>query len=87
MKRLLKRWPLFSLAVFAVVALSSAACGGSDNNNTINTPAAGNTAAPAITKVPIPAAVETNGVTDTEIKIGTLLPMSNTTASAWGIPM
>ncbi len=87
MKRLLKHWPLFSLGVFAVVALSVAACGGSSNDNVTATPKAGASPAPAETIVPIPAGVETNGVTDTEIKIGTLLPMSNTTAAAWGVPL
>jgi len=87
MKRLLKHWPSFSLAVFAAVALSGAACGGGNDNNGTATPKAGGTAAPAVTKVAIPAGVEKNGVTDTEIKIGTLLPMSNTVATAWGVPL
>jgi ABC-type branched-subunit amino acid transport system substrate-binding protein len=30
---------------------------------------------------------DTTGVTDTEIKIATLLPMSNTSAAAWGVPL
>jgi ABC-type branched-subunit amino acid transport system substrate-binding protein len=87
MKRLLKHWPLFSLTVLAVVTLSCAACGGGNDNNGTPTPKAGGTAAPAVTKVAIPTEVEKNGVTDSEIKIGTLLPMSNTTATAWGIPL
>jgi ABC-type branched-subunit amino acid transport system substrate-binding protein len=87
MKRLLKHWPLFSLTVLAVVALSCAACGGGSNNSGTATPKAGGTAAPAVTKVAIPAGSETIGVTDTEIKIGTLLPLSNTTATAWGVPL
>jgi branched-chain amino acid transport system substrate-binding protein len=29
---------------------------------------------------------DTVGVTDTSVKIGTLLPISNTTAAAWGVP-
>jgi ABC-type branched-subunit amino acid transport system substrate-binding protein len=32
-------------------------------------------------------AVDSTGVTGTEIKIGTLLPMSNTSAAAWGVPI
>ncbi len=87
MKGLPKHWPLFSLGVFAVVALSIAACGGGSNNNGTPAPTGGNTAAPAVTKVAIPAGSETIGVTDTEIKIGTLLPLSNTTATAWGVPL
>jgi len=34
-----------------------------------------------------PGVGETVGVTDTSIKIGALLPISNTTAAAWGIPI
>ncbi|MGD0116309.1 MAG: ABC transporter substrate-binding protein [Dehalococcoidia bacterium] len=34
-----------------------------------------------------PGVGETVGVTDTTIKIGALLPISNTTAAAWGIPI
>ena len=35
----------------------------------------------------IPADQEKIGVTDTSIKIGALLPLSNTTAAAWGVPI
>jgi len=87
MKRLHKHWPLFSLAVLAVVTLSIAACGGGGNPNATATPKTGAVPAAAQTVVAIPAGVETNGVSDTEIKIGTIQPLSNTTAAAWGVPI
>ncbi|MDI6857002.1 MAG: ABC transporter substrate-binding protein [Dehalococcoidia bacterium] len=43
--------------------------------------------APTATKAPSGGEGDTTGVTDTEIKIATLLPMSNTTAAAWGVPL
>jgi len=86
MKRLLKHWPLFSLGVFAVVVtLSVAACGGS-SNNTAST--GGGTPGSEAWPTPVagPGVGETVGVTDTSVKLGTLLPISNTTAAAWGVP-
>jgi branched-chain amino acid transport system substrate-binding protein len=71
---------LGSLAVLLLVAMVVAACGG--DNNDENT-ASGTRPTP----VPGPGVGETAGVTDTTIKIGALLPLSNTTAAAWGVPI
>ena len=68
-----KRLALVSLAILLPIALVTLACPGSNETKTeiVSGPGVG----------------ETVGVTDTSIKIGTLLPMSNTTAAAWGIPI
>jgi len=79
-----RRWPLISLVALSALTLGLVACGGGNDNGN-NTPAAGKTAAPA--RPTLPPDQEKTGVTDTEIKIGTLLPMSNTVATAWGIPV
>jgi branched-chain amino acid transport system substrate-binding protein len=77
-----KRWPVLLVGVLAAVMLAVAACGGSNNDNNN-----GGGTALATPKVTTAAGKETVGVTDTEIKIGTLLPISNTLAAAWGIPI
>ena len=69
---------LLSLAALLVVALAVIACGGTASQKT----GGEKTAIPAG-----PGVGETAGVTDTSIEIGTLLPMSNTTAAAWGVPL
>lgn len=68
-----KRLTLVSLAILLPIALVTLACPGSNETKTeiVSGPGVG----------------ETVGVTDTSIKIGALLPMSNTTAAAWGIPI
>ncbi|MGD0115520.1 MAG: ABC transporter substrate-binding protein [Dehalococcoidia bacterium] len=79
------RLVLLVIAAFMVFGLSFVACGGSSNNTASTgggTPSSG--AFP--TPVPGPGVGDTIGVTDTSVKIGTLLPISNTTAAAWGVP-
>jgi branched-chain amino acid transport system substrate-binding protein len=75
---------LFLLAVAAlmVFGLSFAACGGGGGGGGGATPSGG-----FPTPIPGPGVGDTVGVTDTSIKIGTLLPLSNTTATAWGVPL
>jgi branched-chain amino acid transport system substrate-binding protein len=65
------------LAGAFLAAVMLAACGGSEKQQ-----GGRETAIPAG-----PGVGETIGVTDTSIKIGTLLPMSNSTAAAWGVPL
>ncbi len=85
MQALLKRWPLLLVAVLAAAMLLLVACGDDeDKENGKETPAEGVTAE-ATTPSEWPG--NTDGVTDTEIKIGTLLPLSNTVATAWGVPI
>ncbi|HUS82728.1 MAG TPA: ABC transporter substrate-binding protein [Dehalococcoidia bacterium] len=70
---------LLALVMLLIGALAVSACGGTEEE------AGGGgekTAVPAG-----PGVGETIGVTDTSIKIGTLLPISNTTAAAWGVPL
>jgi branched-chain amino acid transport system substrate-binding protein len=76
------RLVLLTVAAFMVFGLSFVACGGSKDE-------AGGGAGSSGT-LPVcdgPGCGETVGVTPTSIKIGTLLPMSNTTATAWGVPL
>jgi branched-chain amino acid transport system substrate-binding protein len=68
-----KRFALVSLAALLPIALAMVACD-ADKGPGAETPSG-------------PGVGETAGVTDTSIKIGALLPMSNTTAAAWGIPI
>jgi branched-chain amino acid transport system substrate-binding protein len=75
------RLVLLVIAAFMVFGLSFVACGGDDED----TGGGGGGG-----KLPVcdgAGCGETVGVTDTSIKIGTLLPMSNTTATAWGVPL
>jgi ABC-type branched-subunit amino acid transport system substrate-binding protein len=74
-----KALALLSLALILLAALAVAGCGGTDQEAEVG---GAKTAIPAG-----PGVGETIGVTDTAIKIGTLLPMSNTTAAAWGVPL
>jgi branched-chain amino acid transport system substrate-binding protein len=76
MKALLKRWPLLLVAVLAASMLL-VACGES-KEEAKTTPGA--TAKATAGEWP----GNTDGVSPTEIKIGTLLPMSNTPATTWG---
>ncbi len=68
---------LGSLAVLLTMVM--VACGGGTTQN--------NTAGARPTIAPGPGVGETVGVTDSTIKIGALLPLSNTTAAAWGVPI
>jgi len=82
MQALLKRWPLLLVAVLAVGMLLLVACKEEKEE--------GKTTPGATAKVTAKATAgewpgNTNGITDTEIKIGTLLPMSNTPAATWGV--
>ena len=72
---------LLVIAAFMVFGLSFVACGGNEEEG------GGGGAAAWPTPMPGPGVGETIGVTDTSIKIGTLLPMSNTPATAWGVPL
>jgi len=72
-----KRWPLLLVAVLAAGMLLVLSC--KDEKKEEGTPAATTSAA----KTPSPG--NTTGVTDTEIKIGTLLPMSQSAAATWGV--
>jgi branched-chain amino acid transport system substrate-binding protein len=83
---------LFVVVALVILGLSFAGCGRGGGGKTA-TPSAGGSATPSggtgtfPTPIPGPGVGETIGVTDTSIKIGTLLPLSNTPATAWGIPL
>jgi branched-chain amino acid transport system substrate-binding protein len=72
---------LLAVAALMVFGLSFAACGGGGEEKGEPTKEG---AFP--TPVSGPGVGETIGVTDTSIKLGTLLPLSNTPATAWGVP-
>jgi branched-chain amino acid transport system substrate-binding protein len=78
------RLVLLAFAALMVFGLSFAACGGNDNGG-----GGGGTPSTSAwpTPMPGPGVGETIGVTDTSVKIGTLLPISNTTAALWGVPI
>jgi branched-chain amino acid transport system substrate-binding protein len=76
---------LLAVAVLMVFGLSFVACGGSSNNSSGGGGGGGGNAG-FPTPIPGPGVGDTVGVTDTSIKIGTLLPLSNTPATAWGVP-
>ncbi len=78
------RLVLLTVAALMVFGLSFAACGGGSSGGGGGTPSGGTGAFP--TPVPGAGVGDTIGVTDTSIKIGTLLPLSNTSATAWGVP-
>ena len=75
-----KRWPLLLVAVLAAGMLLLVACGEDKKEEGTTTP----DDTPKATTAPIS---DTTGVTDTEIKIATLLPMSQSAAAAWGVPL
>ena len=79
MQVLLKRWPLLLVAVLAAGMLLLLSCGGEEEKKE-GTPG-------ATAKATAIGAGDTTGVTDTEIKIATLLPMSQSAAAAWGVPL
>jgi branched-chain amino acid transport system substrate-binding protein len=70
-----RRWLVLLWALMATVALVAAACGGKEEEAK-NTPGA----SPAATQ---PSAEKVPGVTDTEILLGTHLPLSQTPAAAY----
>lgn len=72
----LKRGSLLIAAALALSALLIGACGEEEEE-----PGGGPGATPGVTPG------DTTGVTDTEIRIGTLLPLSNNPAAAWGIAL
>ena len=75
-----QRWLLVgALALASAVLL--VACGGEEEAG----PTPGATA--KVTAKATAGAGDTTGVTATEIKLGTLLPLSNTAAAAWGVPI
>jgi branched-chain amino acid transport system substrate-binding protein len=75
----LKPLALLSLSGLMLAAVMFAACGGTEEKASS---VGGKTAIPSG-----PGVGETIGVTDTSVKIGTLLPISNTVAAAWGVPL
>jgi len=80
MRALMRRWPLLLVAALAVAMLLAVACEEEEEEGKA-TPGATAEATAG------PLAGDTTGVTDTEIKIGTLLPLSQTAAAAWGVPI
>jgi len=78
------RLVLLAVAALMVFGLSFVACGGGEEET-----GGGGGGGAAAWPTPAPGAGvgETIGVTDTSVKIGTLLPMSNTPATAWGVPL
>jgi len=82
MQALLKRWPLLLVAVLAVGMLLLVACKKEDKDEVKTTPGATAKVTAKATAGEWPG--NTNGVTPTEIKIGALLPMSQTAAATWG---
>jgi len=80
MRALMRRWPLLLVAALAAAMLLAVACEEEEEEGKA-TPGATAEATAG------PLAGDTTGVTDTEIKIGTLLPLSQTAAAAWGVPV
>ena len=74
------RLVLLVVAAFMVFGLSFVACGGDKDKD-----GDGGDNKPVVCD--LPGCGETIGVTATTVKIGTLLPLSNTTATAWGVPL
>jgi len=77
------RLVLLLIAAFMVFGLSFVACGGSNKADNGGSTTTGGHPTP----VAGPGVGQTVGVTDTSIKIGALLPLSQTTAAAWGVPI
>jgi branched-chain amino acid transport system substrate-binding protein len=74
MQVLSKRWVLLLFAALAAATVLVVACK-EEKKEGAATPGAKATSGP------------TQGVTDTEIKVGTLLPLSNSSAAAWGVDL
>ena len=81
MRTLLKRWPLLLVAVLAAGMLLMVACGDDEDENGKATPGA----TAKVTAKATAGAGDKTGVTATEVKIGTLLPMSQSAAATWGV--
>ena len=73
-----KRAPILVVTMLTTALFLMSACGGGDEKSGGSTSGDGATQA---------VEGDTTGVTDTSIKIGALLPMSNNSAAAWGIPL
>ena len=82
------RLVLLVFAALMAFGLSFAACGGDDEGDNGGGGGGGGGGGTGAWPTPVagPGVGETVGVTDTSIKIGTLLPISNTTAALWGVP-
>jgi branched-chain amino acid transport system substrate-binding protein len=85
MRALLRRWPLLLVAALAVSMMLMAACEEEEEEGGEVTPGAEVTAE-ADGEVTPAVEVEVQGVTDTEIKVGTILPLTGT-AAAWGVSL
>lgn len=81
MRAVSRRGLLLLAAALATALPLTAGCGEGEDEGAV-TPGA----TPEATTVRTPAG-EVPGVSDTEIKIGTLLPLSQTAAAAWGVPI
>jgi len=79
MQVLSKRWVLLLVAALAAAMVLVAACK-EEKEEGATTPGANATAG----RTPIGA---TQGVTDTEVRIGTLLPLSGSPTAAWGVAL
>ena len=75
MRALLKRWPLLLVAVLAAGMLLVLSCGGEEKKEE-GTPG-------ATAKATAIGAGDTTGVTDTEIKLGIHIPLSQNPAAAY----
>ena len=75
MKVASKRWVWLLFAALAAAMVLAGACKEEKKEEGATTPSAKATSGP------------TQGVTDTEIRVGTLLPLSNSSAAAWGVDL
>jgi len=82
MQTLLNRWPLLFVVVLAAGMLLMVACK-EEKEEGKTTPGA----TAKVTAKATAGAGDTTGVSDTEIKIATLLPMSQSAAAAWGLSL
>jgi len=82
MQALLKRWPLLFVVVLAAGMLLMVACK-EEKEEGKTTPGA----TAKVTAKATAGADDTTGVSDTEVKIATLLPMSQSAAAAWGLSL
>src|SRR4030042_2802698 len=85
MRALLRRWPLLLVAVLAAAMLLAVACEEEEEEGEVTPGALPEVTAEATAKR-TPTG-EVPGVTETQIKIGPLLPLSQTAAAAWGVPV
>jgi branched-chain amino acid transport system substrate-binding protein len=87
MRALLRRWPLLLVAVLAAAMMLMVACEEEEEGGEVTPGATPEVTAEADGEVTPAVEVEVQGVTDTEIKIGGLLPLSGSSASAWGVAL